>query len=141
VIDLRPPRAGDGSQIQTLLAQLGYDIRLDVIEARINALAHTPADRILLAADQSQILGLIALHWTAFLQADRPIARITTMVVHEAARGQGIGRSLVEAAATLATQAGCGILELTTALHRTDARAFYETIGFTFSSWRMSRPL
>lgn len=70
-----------------------------------------------------------------------PVARITTLVVNEQARGKGVGRLLVQAGAGLARQAGCKVLELTTARHRTDAQAFYKSIGFPASSLRLHRDL
>jgi ribosomal protein S18 acetylase RimI-like enzyme len=79
------------------------------------------------------------LHWTPMLHLAAPLARITALVVREGTRGKGIGRRLVDAGAALATNAGCGQLELTTAVHRTDAQAFYRAIGFTESSVRLVR--
>ncbi len=75
------------------------------------------------------------------LHTGAPVARITTLVVRDAARGRGVGRILVEAGADLARGAGCETLELTTALRRTDAQAFYQAIGFTASSIRLHRSL
>lgn len=95
----------------------------------------------MLVALDAGVVGLVALHWSSMLQHERPVARITTLVVRDDARGKGIGRALVEAGAKHARQAGCGLLELTTALHRADAQAFYRALGFTASSLRMHRPL
>ena len=66
---------------------------------------------------------------------------ITALIVREDARGKGAGRALVEAGAELAKQAGCGLVELTTALHRTEAQAFYKTLGFEASSLRLHRAI
>jgi len=141
MIDLRPPRPGDEKQVGLLLRQLGYDVSGEEVQARLSELAGRRSDPVLLAVDGSQVLGLVALHWTTMLQAPNPVARITTLVVRDKARGQGIGRRLVEAASVLARQAGCGVLELTTALHRADAHAFYRSIGFEASSLRLHRAL
>ena len=90
-----------------------------------------PADPVLLATEDVKGVGLIALRWTFMLHHSRPVARITALIVHEDARGKDIERILVDAGAALARQAGCDLLELTTALHRTDAQAFYKALGFT----------
>lgn len=139
MVDLRPPRAGDGPQVSALLHQLGYDVASGVVERRLIELAGRSSDAVLLSVHAGKVVGLVALHWTTMLHAPKPVARITTLVVHDGARGQGIGRRLVDAAAGLARRAGCGKLELTTALYRTDAHAFYKTLGFEADSLRLHR--
>lgn len=141
MVDFRPPQSGDEQQVGALLRLLGYDVSGEEVRTRLSELAGQQTDRVLLAVDGSRVLGLIALHWTVMLHAPKPIARITTLVVHDQARGQGIGGRLVEMASALAGQAGCGVLELTTALHRADAKAFYKSIGFEASSLRLHRAL
>ncbi|WP_285540668.1 GNAT family N-acetyltransferase [Brucella sp. NBRC 12950] len=137
MIEIRPPQLGDDPAIQILLLQLGYEVEPKQLRDRMFLLAKSSRDPILLALDETGVLGLIALHVTPMLFSPAPVARVTTLVVNEQARGKGIGRKLVEAGATLAKNAGCEVLELTTALHRTDAQAFYKTIGFTASSLRL----
>lgn len=141
MVDLRPPRSGDEPKVSVLLRQLGYDVSGEEVQVRLSELAGRQADPVLVAVEADQVLGLVALHWTAMLHTPKPVARITALVVHESVRGRGIGRSLVEAASVLARQAGCEVLELTTALHRTDAQAFYKGIGFEASSLRLHRTL
>ncbi len=86
-------------------------------------------------------LGLIALHLATMLQVMEPVARVTALVVQDQGRGAGVGRLLVDAGDELARRAGCRVLELTTAVARTDAHAFYRKLGFTNSSLRFSRPI
>ena len=141
MIEIRPSQPGDDAPIQTLLTQLGYDVEPNQLRDRLFLLAKSSCDPILLAIDETGVLGLIALHVTHLLFSPAPVARITTLVVHEQARGKGIGRILVEAGAQQAKDAGCEVLELTTALHRTDAQTFYKPLGFTASSLRLHRDL
>ncbi len=111
------------------------------MRARLDLFAKQPADPVLLATEDAKGVGLIALHWTFMLHHGKPVARITALVVRDDARGKGIGRTLVDAGAALARQAGCDLLELTTALHRTEAQAFYKALGFTASSLCLRRAL
>jgi len=107
---------------------------------RLAVLAGTGTGPVLVAAGGDRVLGLIAAHWTPMPFADAPIARITTLVVDETARGLGVGGRLVDAVASLARRAGCAPPGAATAAHRADARAFYGSAGFTVSSWRLHRP-
>jgi GNAT superfamily N-acetyltransferase len=50
--------------------------------------------------------------------------------VSAARRGHGIGEALMRAAIDRAKQLGCGVVQLTTDVRRTDAHRFYERLGF-----------
>ena len=141
-ITLRSAVTADAPAITDLLAQLGYSHAVADVAERLTTLAQTGADPALVAsADDGRIVGVIALHIARMLFYPLPVARITTLVVDEVARGRGIGRVLVEAASALAGEQGCGLVELTTALRREDAQAFYRTLGFEGTSIRMARTL
>lgn len=141
MIDVRPADPGDSVVVQELLGQLGYALTVEEVRSRLDLFAKQPADPVLLATESDRGVGLIALHWTFMLHHGKPVARITALVVRDDARGKGIGRILVDAGAALARQAGCELLELTTALYRTDAQAFYHALGFTASSLCLCRAL
>jgi N-acetylglutamate synthase-like GNAT family acetyltransferase len=141
VIEIRPARQDDTQVIQALLARLGYEMSIETVSVRLGQLAETQNNPVLIASDPGDVLGLMAMHWSQMLHARRPVARITTLVVRYAARERGVGRELIDHGAELARRAGCEILEVTTALHRTDAQTFYRSVGFTASSLRLHRSL
>ena len=62
--------------------------------------------------------------WRATLESVRTVRGL---------RGRGIGTILVEHAVQQARERGCGSVQLTTHKLRTDARRFYERLGFTAS--------
>ncbi len=141
MIDVRRADLGDSMVVQNLLSQLGYVFAVEDVRTRLSLFAKQPVNPVLLATENGRAAGMIALHWTVMLHHSKPVARITALVVSDDARGRGIGRILVDAGAALARQAGCDFLELTTALHRTDAQAFYKALGFTASSLCFRRTL
>lgn len=141
MIEIRPADTQDAAAIQELLRQLGYDSTVQEVSDRIAGLVGSDHDPVVVATDAGAILGVIALHWTPMLFSALPVARITTLVVSDTTRGRGVGRILVEAGAELARNAGCGTLEVTTALRRSDAQAFYRALGFASSSMRLHRDL
>jgi GNAT superfamily N-acetyltransferase len=141
VIEIRPADVSDAADVQRLLAQLGYEMPTEVVRARLAELAQSRNDPVLLALERGRELGLIALHWASMLHIAKPVAQITALVVCDEARRRGIGRTLVDRGAELARQAGCQVLELTTALRRTDAQAFYVALGFKASSVKFRRAL
>jgi GNAT superfamily N-acetyltransferase len=140
-IAIRPATMNDAVDVHGLLVQLGYVLEIDAVTGRLGGFLRDPARPVLLAVDIETVVGLIAVAWAPMLQADKPVGRITTLVVRDIARGTGVGRRLVDAALEIARRAGCGRLEVTTALRRVEAQAFYRAVGFTASSMRLHRDL
>jgi putative acetyltransferase len=88
-----------------------------------------PEVRFLVARDDAgQAIGCVALVPRG---PSHDYAEIKRMVVTEAARGQGIGRALLEQLALHALAAGIHELKLTTGLRQVEALALYERFGFT----------
>jgi GNAT superfamily N-acetyltransferase len=139
MVRIREAGTEDWRAVQALLGQLGYNFTAEEMRARMNLLAASGTDPVLLAIQDGEAVGLIALHFATMLQLKEPAARITALVVRDRVRGAGVGTLLVDAGDNLARHSGCSILELTTSVARTEAHAFYGKLGFTNSSLRFSR--
>jgi GNAT superfamily N-acetyltransferase len=59
--------------------------------------------------------------------------QIESVRIAAAARGQGLGRQMLDWAVETCRQRGCGLVQLTTDRHRPDALRFYEEFGFIAS--------
>ena len=57
-------------------------------------------------------------------------AQIEGVRVADGHRGRGLGKALIEHAIARARAAGCGMVQLTSSLSRTEARKFYKGLGF-----------
>lgn len=141
MVTVRQATTNDVEAVRDLLEQLGYIFTVAAVQARLALLAATSTDPVLLAVQDGVAFGLIALHVATMLQVTQPVARVTALVVQDQGRGMGVGRLLVDAGDELARLAGCGILELTTAVARSDAHAFYRKLSFTNSSLSFKRPI
>ena len=60
-------------------------------------------------------------------------AQLEGIRVAESARGQGVGRRMMEEAHEIARQQGCGLVQLTSDQARTDALRFYTSMGYVNS--------
>ena len=120
------------------MGQLGYDMAPSEFTRRLGRLG---GDSIFVAVDGDACRGLMVLHIAAMLQVGHGVARIMTLVVDAACRGQGVGRRLTLHAAAWARAAGCDVLELTTGVQREQAHAFYTAAGFTMGALRFSMDL
>jgi GNAT superfamily N-acetyltransferase len=110
-----------------LLRQLNAQLPIPTME-RLRALIADPATTLLLARDFEEILGTatVIVYTTPFWIK----ARLDEVVVDEAARGQGVGEALVNAALDVARARGAQIAELQTGVQRYAANRLYPRMGF-----------
>ena len=90
--------------------------------------------RILLLLDGDTVLGCLQLNILHGVSS-RGMARAQVEGVRVAGtrRGEGLGAQLLRHAIAEARAAGCGTVQLTTNLSRTDAQRFYRGLGFVQS--------
>lgn len=132
----------DAAEISRLLTMLGHATTAEQVRARWGAWEAEGNAALVAAAPDGRLLGLATLHRTAVLHRPRPVGRVTALVVDAAVRGQGIGRTLMAAAERWLAGAGCGMVEITSNVRRTDAHAFYERLGYAHTGRRfVKQPL
>jgi GNAT superfamily N-acetyltransferase len=140
VIEVRPCTPEDAPAVSALLGELGYEVSSEAAAERVRRLNETGSDPTFIA-DEGRPLGLIALHRCHMIQYLAPVTRITALVVHQQARRRGIGRLLIDHALRWAEQSGCEFIELTSAINRSEAHAFYRDLGFESNSLRFRKSL
>ena len=89
-----------------------------------------PLIRYFVAEEDGAALGFISLHMDRQLHHAAPVGEIRELIVEEAWRSRGAGRSLLRAAQREAKAAGCALLQLSSGFARTHAHAFYERNGW-----------
>jgi ribosomal protein S18 acetylase RimI-like enzyme len=117
-----------------LMAQLAEHSHDEVdhgVEDRFRAMLELPQYAIFVAEDDREdVVGLLTISQRWTLWHAGPCALIEELVVGEGARGQGVGRALIEAALDWAKGQGCSEVEVSTDQDNTDAQAFYRRLGF-----------
>ena len=136
---IRDATPADAAAVAALLGELGYPTTAGEAAERLRR----PGERVLLAESDGSTLGLASLTVGSLVQYAAPVARLTALVVTEAARGRGTGRRLIARAEELAREAGCDGIELTSGIRpeRQAAHRFYEALGYERTSYRFWRPL
>lgn len=135
---VRPATVQDATSISELLVQLSAHERPATAVAA--ALA-SGSEQVVVAEQEGAVVGVAALHVHRMLHQDRPVARLTVLVVDQAHRRQGAGEVLLEKVMERAARAGCSGVELTTATHREEAHRFYRRHGFTVTSLKFWREI
>ena len=129
-IIIRDAVKSDANSITRLFGILGYEIDAQLLIDKYENLIDKPEDRMLVAEVGHKTVAVIGLHIIPMLHRDNDLGRITALVVSEEYRGQGIGKKLVAEVTSIARQAGCGRMEVTSGDHRPKAHEFYEKLGY-----------
>lgn len=134
----RPARADDLAAIVDLLADdpLGADREgaegnLAAYERAFAEIAADENNTVLVGEIEGSVVATLQLTFIANLTFEGSRrALIEAVRVAAGHRGKGLGRALMNHAVDMARDRGCGIVQLTSNKQRSDAIAFYESIGF-----------
>lgn len=129
-MSIRNAKVGDAAAIAGLLGQLGYPSAPDAVETRIARMLSEPGQHVLVADDDGRVVGMGSVIVRHVVNNDAPFARLASLIVGEDRRGEGIGHAIVERAEAIARDAGCFVIEVTSAEHRAGAHRFYERLGY-----------
>jgi GNAT superfamily N-acetyltransferase len=122
----------DFPELYSLLTQLMTKGPLDRdrMEKAFRELLGEDTVRIGVFDDGQELLGMVTVSVHATLHHFGRVAIVDEMVVTENARGQGVGKALMNWAKEQAIDMGADALELHSAEFRNNAHAFYEALGF-----------
>jgi GNAT superfamily N-acetyltransferase len=129
--------ADDAPQLAALIALLDHQVTVTGVRERL-VNAGMPN---LVAVEGDTVVGLCGLHLMRAIHRERPVGRVTILVVAQAWRGKGIGRLLIVAAERTLADAGCGMVEITSNDRLVEAHDFYRAMGYDRTSQRFAKPL
>jgi GNAT superfamily N-acetyltransferase len=138
-ITVRTAHAADAPALARLSTQLGYPAEESAMPARLERLARDEDAHAFVATDGDVVVGMATVHLRYTINHDAPIAQLTLLVVDESTRTNGVGRLLVGAVEQFARERGAKRINVTAALSRAGAHAFYERIGYTLTGRRYGR--
>uniref|UniRef100_UPI0040487F29 GNAT family N-acetyltransferase n=1 Tax=Shewanella baltica TaxID=62322 RepID=UPI0040487F29 len=144
--NIRLAQLHDAESILVLLEQLGYALPVATLAQTLTEYQDNPQSRSdeLFVCEQPnaqgdrQVVAVMALMFFDYFPALSRICRITAIVVNADIRGQGVGTLLIDFAKARGRQEACQVLELTTSTQRIATQQYYESIGFTKTSFRYS---
>ena len=129
-MEIRAARPDDAQQIADLLGQLGYKSTSQQVDRRLANMTAETGQHVLVAELEGKVVGLTTLNIRHVISGDAPFARIASVVVAESLRSRGIGGRLIDAVESIAREAGCERIEVTSGAHRPRAHEFYLRRGY-----------
>jgi len=138
---IRTAHQQDASELARLFTALGHAASEDEIHARWRAWHAAGNIGLVVDGTNGELIAAATLHQTIVLHRPRPIGRISALIVDPRHQHRGVGRALVERAEQMFREAGCGSLEITSNMRRTDAHAFYVHLGYELTSARFVKTL
>lgn len=130
-IVIRRMAPSDAEAVAEQAGQLGYPTAPEAIAERMARItAHAEADALLVAVDEAdRPMGWAHVEVRDTLVAPHA-AQLMALVVADGARNRGVGRDLLAAAETWASERGCERLLVATRVTREDAHRFYRREGY-----------
>ncbi|HKW13996.1 MAG TPA: GNAT family N-acetyltransferase [Candidatus Krumholzibacteria bacterium] len=138
---IREANENDAPELARLLTALGHATDARELRNRWIPWREEGNSALVAAREDGTLSGVATLHRTWVLHRPRPVGRITALIVDETDRGNGIGRALVAGSEQWLTDAGCGLLEITSNARLVDAHEFYRHLGYEQTSARFMKKL
>ncbi|MDQ1027709.1 GNAT superfamily N-acetyltransferase [Streptomyces umbrinus] len=139
-LEIRPAAPDDVPAIVAMLADdpLGAQREspddLSPYLAALERLSDDPNQHLVVAVREGRVVGTLQLTIIPGLSRKGATRSIIEGVrIHADERGSGLGTRFIEWAIDRSRSEGCQLVQLTSDVSRTDARRFYERLGFTAS--------
>ena len=129
-ISIRLARVSDAEDVARLTAQLGYQVELPALKARLSRILARTDQRFFIAEIDGRPAGWLHAAVSDYVEAET-FALIGGLVVDAQHRGKGIGTLLMQQAEDWCRQQGCSIVRLSSSISRAAAHRFYEHLGYT----------
>ena len=121
--------ADDAPHVTQLLPDLGYSATVPDIQERLATLMARPEQGIFVAEQGGVIVGLSHVYGVRLL-ASYGFAEVGELVVALPFQRKGVGRLLMYAVESWASQHAYARVRLRSGIHREDAHQFYERLGY-----------
>jgi hypothetical protein len=91
-LTIRDARPEDAQALARLIEQLGYPTSPDAVVRRVDLLASSAADRLVVAELEGRVVGLASVHISLSVEYDEPSAKLSAIVVDSDYRRRGSAR-------------------------------------------------
>jgi GNAT superfamily N-acetyltransferase len=140
-VAIRLAETADAAALAELMTQLGYPTRTSEMEMRMETICADKNYATFVAVSEGQVCGMIGTRISHSFEHNSPGGAILALVVSEKVRGRGVGHGLIAAAESNFAQRNIRRVAVYTHFRRTEAREFYEKLGYTKNGFRLVKEL
>ena len=138
---IRTATLEDATEISVLLGQLGYPTDAVSVRRRLKTILSRDDYLVTVAERARGLAGLVSACWGLYLEYDGRWGRITSLVVAEDCRRQGIGTLLIDQAESWLRSRQARTCIVNSRQQRADAHRFYERRGYQVTGFRFVKSL
>lgn len=138
---MRPVKADDCAVLANLVTQLGYPADIADMRRRYEELSGNGHGTALVAEYRGAACGMAGVDIHRVWHRDEPVGHISSLVVDETVRGEGVGAVLLNAAEHWLRERGVHHVTLTSASRRTEAHRFYLNHSYSLTGQRFAKML
>jgi ribosomal protein S18 acetylase RimI-like enzyme len=136
---IRKAGIADSEPIARLVTDLGYPTSARQMQRRLEAILEDGDYHTLVACEMGQIVGFVGARGGPLYEDDERYGQIMALAVAPQHQRRGVGRMLMRAAELQLVERGARVLVATSGRHRSDAHAFYESCGYSFTGRRYKK--
>ena len=140
-IAIRHATVADSEPVARLVSELGYPTSASQMQRRLDAVLQDDDYHTLVASNGEGVVGFVGTRVGPLYEDDGYYGQIMALAVAPAYQRRGVGRRLMQAAESALVAAGARQVVVTSGNHRTDAHAFYERCGYSFTGRRYRKSL
>ena len=129
-MSIRKALLTDRSEIEKLLAQLGYPDTEDFLAEKMKIVINNPLEELFVYELDKKVVAFMVLEFLPQLGLKGDIARIGYFSVDASSRSKGIGKIMEEHCERLALERNCDRIEVHCHERRKDAHRFYYRQGY-----------
>jgi GNAT superfamily N-acetyltransferase len=140
-VEIAPIAASEYGELLPLIAAYQRFYEVEHVDEERNHrffrrfLAPSDAGLLLGARSGGRLVGYACLYWHHSSTLARETVLMNDLYVEPEARGEGVGRALIEAGLEVARERGAAMLEWQTAPDNQAAQRLYDSTGAERSSW------
>jgi len=136
---IRRASIDDSESIARLVSELGYPTATSQMRRRLEAILDDDDYQTLVACDDGQVLGFVGTRSGQLYEDDQRYGQIMALAVAPHRQRRGVGRMLMQVAESALIERGVRVLVVTSGNQRSDAHAFYESCGYSFTGRRYKK--
>jgi ribosomal protein S18 acetylase RimI-like enzyme len=138
-VAIRKASVDDSEPIARLVGELGYPTSTSQMRRRLETILDDNHYQTFVACADGHVLGFVGTRSGPLYEDDGCYGQIMALAVAPSRQRRGVGRMLMQVAESALIERGVRVLVVNSGNQRSDAHAFYERCGYSFTGRRYKK--